>query len=130
MYLLCLALALSLMTWGCAEQVLTQWPRQAIFSNYFRLQEVKRGMSRSEVEGIMGQPMIKEEGDYRGGHYVFYLYRTHNMDFEGSETVRGGFTPLVFQKDRLVGLGKRDYRMAVERPYGEESPDLPWKRTQ
>jgi outer membrane protein assembly factor BamE (lipoprotein component of BamABCDE complex) len=115
---------------GCGETVLTQWPKGAIFSSYFRLQELRPGMDRPEVEGIMGAPMIREEGDYRGGHYVFYFYRTYNMDYDGSETVRGGYTPLVFQNDKLVGIGKSDYRRAVDRPEFEPPPDLPWRRTQ
>lgn len=124
-----LALLLGVLLGGCDERILTQWPRQAIFSQYFRLQELHPGMSRAEVEGIMGPPMIREEGDYRGGHYIFYFYRTYNMDYDGSETVRGGYTPLVFQNERLTGIGKRDYRMAVDRPDTEPPPDLPWTRT-
>ncbi len=122
-------LLLLMLTGGC-ETVLTQWPKESIFAAYFRLQEVRPGMERQEVEGIMGPPQVREEGDYRGGHYLIYFYRTHNMDFEGGETVRGGYTPLVFQHDRLVGLGRRDYLRAVDRLEYEPPPDLPWKRTQ
>ena len=72
---------------------------------------------------------MKEEGDYRGGHYVFYFYLTHAMDYEGAETVRNGFTPLVFQKGHLVGMGRRAYRGAVERPEADSAPTEYWKRT-
>lgn len=107
---------------GCGEAVLTQWPQQKIFNKYIRLQDVRMGMTSSEVEGIMGPPQVREEGDFRGGHYMFYFYRTHNMDFEGSSTVRGGYTPLVFQHDQLVGRGRRDYLRAADRPWVEEMP--------
>lgn len=110
---------------GCGETVLTQWPRERIFQAYFRLQEVRPGMSRAEVEGLMGPPQVQEEGDYRGGHFVFLFYRTHNMDYEGSNTVRGGFTPLVFQDNRLVGMGRRDYFRATDRPWIEDAPTPP-----
>jgi|UniRef100_A0A7C5EMT2 hypothetical protein len=110
---------------GCQGKVLTQWPRQEIFASYVKYQGVKLGMTREEVEGIMGPPHSREEGDYRGGHFVITFYRTHNMDYPESGTVRGGYTPLVFQNDRLVGKGKRDYLRAVDRPWSEETPASP-----
>jgi len=93
---------------------------------------LKLGMTRSEVLGTMGPPGINESGDYRGGHYTIYFYLTHSMDFEESNTVRNGYTPLLFKNDRLVGIGKRDYRQAVDRPESEGMPrgSLPWSRTQ
>ena len=35
------------------------------------------------------------------------------MDFDDSNTVRGGYTPLVFQGNKLVAIGKREYSSAV-----------------
>lgn len=114
------------LTLGCGERVLTQWPRKTIFSTYFRQQEVKLGMSREEVEGVMGPPQVREEGDYRGGKFMLYFYRTHNMDYEGSGTVRGGFTPFIFQNNLLVGKGRRDYLKAVDRSWSENiAPPAP-----
>ena len=117
-------------TVGCKEHVLYQRFDRQMWSNYSNLQSVKLGMSKGEVEGIMGRPGIKEEGDYRSGHYTFYFYLTHSMDFEESNTVRGGYTPLVFKEDRLVGIGKREYRAAVDRPEDGKWPGLPWNRVQ
>ncbi len=123
---LTLALIFVSLALGCGERVLTQWPRKTIFSTYFREQEVKLGMSREEVEGVMGPPQVREEGDYRGGHFLLYFYRTHNMDYEESGTVRGGFTPLIFQNNRLVGKGRRDYLKAVDRSWSEHfAPPAP-----
>jgi len=122
-----LVLLLGLLMSGCGETILTQWPKEAIFNQYFRLQDVKLGMSRQEVDSIMGPPSIREEGDFSRGRFTFYFYRTHNMDYDGSETVRGGYTPLVFQKDVLVGLGRRDYRRTVDRPYSADLENVPWK---
>jgi hypothetical protein len=115
---------------GCGEQILYQRFEKDMWSNYIRLNQVKPGMPVSEVVGIMGPPGIREEGDYRGGHYVIYFYLTHSMDFPDSDTVRGGYTPLVFKNDRLAGIGKREYRLAVDRPVEDVTPNLPWKRTQ
>jgi hypothetical protein len=123
-------LALGMLTTGCAEHVLTQWPQKQTWSTYLRLNEVRRGMSLSEVEGLMGPPGIREEGDYRGGHYIFYFYLTHNMDYEDGDTVRGGYTPLVFKNNQLVGIGRRDYRSAVDRAADGRWPGMPWNRTQ
>jgi outer membrane protein assembly factor BamE (lipoprotein component of BamABCDE complex) len=78
---------------GCGNRVLYQRFDRQMWTNFANLQNVKPGMSRTEVEGIMGRPGIKEEGDYRGGHYAFYFYLTHSMDFEESNTVRGGYAP-------------------------------------
>lgn len=110
------------LAWGCGQKILTQWPKKEIFATYFRGQEVKLGMSREEVEGIMGPPQIKEEGDFRGGRFLLYFYRTHNMDYPESDTVRGGYTPFVFQKNRLVGKGRRGYLKAVDRSWSEDLP--------
>jgi outer membrane protein assembly factor BamE (lipoprotein component of BamABCDE complex) len=125
-----LLLLLGMLTTGC-DRVLFQRFDKSMWSNYIRLNEVKMGMTKSEVLGIMGPPGIKESGDYRGGHYTVYFYLTHSMDFEESNTVRNGYTPLVFKNDRLVGIGKRDYRQAVDRPEAEQVPrvNLPWGRT-
>jgi outer membrane protein assembly factor BamE (lipoprotein component of BamABCDE complex) len=125
-----LLLLLGMLTTGC-DRVLFQRFDKSMWSNYIRLNEVKMGMTKSEVLGIMGPPGIKESGDYRGGHYTVYFYLTHSMDFEESNTVRNGYTPLVFKNDRMVGIGKRDYRQAVDRPEAEQVPrvNLPWGRT-
>jgi outer membrane protein assembly factor BamE (lipoprotein component of BamABCDE complex) len=105
---------------------------KSMWSNYVHLNDVKKGMTKSEVLGIMGPPGITESGDYRTGHYTILFYLTHSMDFDESNTVRNGYTPLVFQNDRLMGIGKRDYRQAVDRPESEGVPrgNLPWSRTQ
>ncbi len=111
-----LILILGIFSAGCTEQVLYQRFEKDMWSNYVRLNDVHPGMTRAEVVGIVGQPGIKEEGDYRGGHYVYYFYLTHSMDFDDSNTVRGGYTPLVFKDNKLVAIGKREYRMSVDRP--------------
>jgi Protein of unknown function (DUF3192) len=121
---LSLLLVIVPLAWGCGGKIQTQWPQKQIFSEYFRQQEVKIGMSRTEVEALMGPPQIQEEGDYNGGHFQLYFYRTHNMDYPESGTVRGGFTPFIFQNDRLVGKGSRAYFKAVDRSAwsGEVAP--------
>lgn len=122
-------LTLGMLLTGCDQVVYPRFER-AMWSSYIRMQDVQPGMSMAEVESILGPPQIKEEGDYRGGHYVFYFYLTHSMDYEGGETVRNGYTPLVFQQNRLRGMGRRYYRTAVERPDSPESPDDVYKRVQ
>ncbi len=126
-----LSLALVILTAGC-DQILYQRFEKKMWSNYIHVNELKKGMTKSEVLGLMGPPGIKESGDYSGGGYTVLFYLTHSMDFEDSNTVRGGYTPLVFQKDRLVGIGMRDYKQAVDRPDGSTVPreNLPWGRTQ
>ncbi len=120
-----LLLLLVMLSAGCTEHVLYQRFDKDMWANYVHSNDLKTGMTRQEVVGIMGQPGIRESGDYRGGHYVIYFYLTHSMDFDNSNTVRGGYTPLVFQNDKLVGIGKRDYRMAVDRPDLEGSSKYP-----
>jgi hypothetical protein len=126
-----LLLALGMLTTGC-DRVLYQRFEKSMWSNYVHLNELNMGMAKSEVLGIMGPPGIQESGDYVGGHYTVLFYLTHSMDFEDSNTVRNGYTPLVFKDNRLVGIGKRDYRRAVDRPEAEQVPwiNLPWGRTQ
>jgi len=127
-----LMLALTILTAGCGEYVMYQRFDRPMWSNYVHLNELALGMTKPEVLGLIGPPGSEEAGDYRGGHYTILFYLTHSMDFEESNTVRNGYTPLVFKNDRLVGIGKRDYRQAVDRPGAVEVPagSLPWSRTQ
>ena len=120
-----LILLLVMLSTGCSEHVLYQRFEKDMWSNYMRLNEVHTGMSKAEVVGIMGQPGTREDGDYRGGHYSVYFYLTHSMDFQDSNTVRGGYTPLVFKDNKLVGIGKLDYRRAVDRPDVGSYPSPP-----
>jgi outer membrane protein assembly factor BamE (lipoprotein component of BamABCDE complex) len=126
-----LLLALGMLTAGC-DQVLYQRFDKSMWSNYVHLNELKMGMTKADVTGVMGPPAIQETGEYAGGRYTVYFYLTHSMDFEESDTVRNGYTPLVFKANRLGGIGKRDYRQAVDRPEVEQVPrvNLPWGRTQ
>jgi outer membrane protein assembly factor BamE (lipoprotein component of BamABCDE complex) len=123
------------MAWLHLVLVLVAYQRfeKKMWANYIHVNELKKGMSKEEVLGIMGPPGTEESGDYRGGHYTMFFYLTHSMDFEESNTVRSGYTPLVFQNDRLVGIGKRDYRRAVDalEEGSQEMPkgSLPWGRT-
>ena len=121
-------LVLGILVTGC-DSVLYPRFEKSMWSSYMRMQELKLGMSQGSVESIMGKPNIQEEGDYRGGHYVFWFYLTHSMDYTGGSTVRNGYTPLVFQRGRLEGIGRRAYKQAVERPEGAEAADDQWKRT-
>jgi hypothetical protein len=127
-----LIVVLGMLTTGCGEQIMYQRFDKSMWSNYSHMNELKIGMSKAEVLGIMGSPGITEAGDYRGGHYTVLFYLTHSMDFDESNTVRNGYTPLVFKSDRLIAIGKRDYRQAVDRPGAVEVPagSLPWSRTQ
>lgn len=127
-----LILALVILTAGCGEQIMYQRFDRGMWSNYARTNELRIGMTKTEVLGLMGSPGIKESGEYQGGHYTIFFYLTHSMDFDESNTVRNGYTPLVFKDDRLVGIGKRDYRQAVDRPdaVGVPAGNLPWSRTQ
>jgi outer membrane protein assembly factor BamE (lipoprotein component of BamABCDE complex) len=119
-----LILVLVTLSAGCSDHVLYQRFEKDMWSNYVRLNDVHVGMTRTEVVGIMGQPTTREDGDYRGGHYVTYFYLTHSMDFDDSNTVRGGYTPLVFKDNKLVAIGKREYRLAVDRPDVGNMPTL------
>ncbi len=123
---ICLLLVLGMFSPGC-ENIAHQSLSKDVWANYVHLNQVTPGMTKAQVEGVMGPPGIREEADYPGGHYVFYFYRTSRMDFEDSDTVRNGFTPLVFKGDRLVGIGKRDYQRAVGTPTPGKFPYLPWE---
>jgi outer membrane protein assembly factor BamE (lipoprotein component of BamABCDE complex) len=127
-----LVLVLGILTSGCGQVAYQRFDKQ-MWTNYIHVNELQKGMSKEEVAGIMGSPGIRESGDYRGGHYTIYFYLTHSMDFEDSNTVRNGYTPLVFKNDRLVGIGKRAYLGAVDRMESENQrmprQSLPWSRT-
>ena len=118
-----LIVAMGILNTGRGEQsYVISASTTTMWSTYSHLNEVKIGMTKAEVLGIMGPPGTTESGDYRGGHYTIFFYLTHSMDFDESNTVRNGYTPLVFKGDRLVGIGKRDYRQAVDRPSAVEVP--------
>ncbi len=114
---------------GCEDMLYPRFDKK-MWATYIHLNEVSMGMSKSEVEGVIGPPGIREEGDFRGGRYTFYFYLTHDRDQEGSGTVRGGYTPLVFKDSRLVGIGKRAYDQATDKAiYTDDYPNLPWRTT-
>jgi outer membrane protein assembly factor BamE (lipoprotein component of BamABCDE complex) len=54
-----LLLVLGMLSAGC-DRMLYQRFDKSMWSNYVHLNEVKMGMTRSEVLGIMGPPGIKE----------------------------------------------------------------------
>ena len=85
-------LVLGLLLTGC-DRVLFPRFEKSMWSSYIQMQDLKLGMSMEEVQGIMGSPAIKEEGDYRGGHYVFWFYLTHSMDYEGGEPCATAIRP-------------------------------------
>jgi hypothetical protein len=95
-------------------QVLYPRLESQMWSSYFSLQELSLGMTKEEVIRRMGPPRVTEEGGKTG--VTVLMYQTHTMDLEGSETIRGGLTPLVFQNDRLVGIGQRAYNRAMSFP--------------
>jgi hypothetical protein len=107
------------------ERVLYPRIESSMWSSYFQLQEVKPGMTKQEVIARMGPPRVSEEGSRTGENYSFLMYQTHTMDTEGSETIRGGLTPLVFKNDRLVGVGQRAYNRAMAFP-SKEPTALPY----
>lgn len=105
------------------ETVLYPRIEPAMWSNYFHLQELKLGMTKQEVIARMGQPRVVEDRGTAGETFLFY--QTHNMDSEGSETIRGGLTPLVFKDDRLAGMGQRAYNRAMSFPE-KDAANLPY----
>ena len=58
-----LILALGILTAGCGEQIMYQRFDKGMWSSYVRLNEVKIGMTKSEVRGLMGPPGTTESGD-------------------------------------------------------------------
>jgi hypothetical protein len=107
-------LALVLLWLPACGNVLYPRIESKMWTSYFHLQEIKPGMSKQEVISKMGSPRVTEEGAKSG--LTVLMYQTHTMDTEGSETIRGGLTPLVFQDDRLVGIGQRAYNRAMAFP--------------
>jgi hypothetical protein len=111
---------------ACSEKVLYPRIEPTMWSSYFQLQDVRPGMTKQEVISRMGPPRVSEEGGRSGETFLFY--QTHNMDSEGSETIRGGLTPLVFKDDRLVGVGQRAYNRAMAFP-SRDATTLPYELT-
>jgi outer membrane protein assembly factor BamE (lipoprotein component of BamABCDE complex) len=121
-FLLYLVLLMSCLP-ACGEKVLYPRIDSSMWSSYFQLQDIRPGMTKQEVIAKMGTPRVVEEGGRSGESFLFY--QTHNMDTEGSETIRGGLTPLVFKNDRLVGIGQRAYNRAMAFP-AKDATTLPY----
>jgi Protein of unknown function (DUF3192) len=120
---LCFLLGMGFLT-GCSnEKVLVPRYSPTVWSNYFQLQGISPGMTKEEVVAKMGPPRVAEEGGRKGESFLFY--QTHNMDKLGNETIRGGLTPLVFQDNRLAGIGRRSYNRAMGFPDREENSVSP-----
>ena len=127
-----LILVVGILTAGCGEQIMYQRFDKGMWSSYVRLNEVKPGMTKTEVLGIMGPPVTTESGDYRGGHYTVFFYLTHSMDFDESNTVRGGYAPwyskVTVWSASANGITGR--RLTARKPGGMPAGSLPWSRTQ
>lgn len=121
---LALCLLMAALAWlpACGNVL---YPRleSKMWTSYFNLQEVQTGMTKQQVIAKMGPPRVTEE-DGKAGISVL-MYQTHTMDSEGSETIRGGLTPLVFRDDRLVGVGQRAYNRAMAFP-NRDAADPPY----
>lgn len=95
-------------TTACGSFLYPRFETQ-MWRNYVNIQEIQPGMSKDEVLARMGPPEVREEAERAGVKYTLWLYRTHTMDLPGSETVRGGLTPVILQDNRVVGIGQRAY---------------------
>jgi len=118
-HLLILLLVVLLAGLPACSNVLYPRLESKMWTSFFNLQELRPGMSKEEVITRMGPPRVTEEGGASGVSVL--MYQTHTMDQEGSETIRGGLTPLVFQNDRLVGVGQRAYNRAMAFPNRDAS---------
>ncbi|AEB09661.1 DUF3192 domain-containing protein [Desulfobacca acetoxidans] len=124
-----LVIMLSVFLLPACETILYPRFESSMWQSYFRLQDIKAGMSKDEVIARMGPPKVTEEGSRGSSHYTILMYQTHTMDQAGSETIRGGYTPLVFEGDRLVGIGQRAYNRALAFPGREAQEGLPYELT-
>ena len=120
---LCFLLGMVFLSGCSSEKVLYPRYSPTVWSNFFELQDIKTGMTKQDVVTQMGPPRVVEDGGKKGETFLFY--QTHNMDKLGNETMRGGLTPLVFQDDRLVGIGRRSYNRAMGFPDREENAMSP-----
>ena len=67
--------------------------------------KLKKGMSKAEVIAVMGEPVVGEV--YCKPNVLFYYTDTKWSD---GNITRDECTPLVFEKDKLIGVGADFYK--------------------
>ena len=96
---------------GCATQ--TEWEAE---KNRKVLLHLKIGMTKVEVQNIMGEPRKTEAYSKDGRNIEFWLYVTEGIDYYSYDrTLRdSNFTPLAFEDGKLIGWGRNFYDQTLK----------------
>ena len=80
--------------------------------NKKHLKLLKKGMTENEVITIMGEPQIKDQFDEAD---ILFYYTIWN--WADAAVTKIECTPLVFEKDRLIGWGLAFYRNYIHKDW-------------
>lgn len=80
--------------------------------NRENVEKLKKGMSREEVVSVMGEPVKGEV--YCKPNVLFYYTETKWSD---GNVTSDECTPLVFEKDKLVGIGADFYKDYIQKDW-------------
>jgi hypothetical protein len=80
------------------------------------LLQLSIGLTKAEVQNIMGDPRKTESYSKDGRNIEFWLYLTEGIEYWSYDrTLRdSNFTPLAFEDGKLIGWGRNFYDQALK----------------
>ena len=98
-----LLLVMAVVLVGCAGSTFATAPIAE--KNRKLMLKLNVGMSKSDVQGIMGDPHDTETYSIAGGVHEIWFYRTRDTGFSEARQ----FTPFAFKDGKLEGWGRNYY---------------------
>ena len=97
---------------GCAgSPVQTGWEAE---KNRKALLHLNIGMTKVEVQNIMGEPRKTEAYSKDGRNIEFWLYMTEGIGIYDRTLRDSNFTPLAFEDGKLIGWGRNFYDQTLK----------------
>jgi len=97
---------------GCAgSPIQTGWEAE---KNRKAMLHLNIGMTKAEVQNIMGEPRKTEAYSRDGRNIEFWLYMTEGRDIYDRTLRDSNFTPLAFEDGKLIGWGRNFYDQTLK----------------
>ncbi len=75
---------------------------------------LKKGMSEKQVYALIGEPYQKGSYQLDQNSYEVWYYITRSFELGQEQPHMDNFTPIVFQKGKMIGFGKRFYNSVFD----------------
>lgn len=96
--------------------------------NKANMMDVQTGMTRSEVQELMGEPYRMDKTTFEHIEYIVWFYITKEVLIDQTRIIAENLTPFVFYKNKLIGTGWFFYHKLFyphKKHVGEERSGFP-----